>query len=199
MKRIAATDMTKKREAQQRCPWVPLDDPLYVRYHDREWGVPVHSDRKIFEFLILEVFQAGLSWKTVLYKRTAFQKAFAGFDPKKVSRFTQRDVRRLLKNAGIIRNRMKIRAAITNARRFLAVQKEFGTFSKYMWSWVEGKPIRHRLRKLSDYPPYTKEAELWSQDLKKRGFSFLGPTVVYAHMQAVGMVHDHVVGCFLHK
>lgn len=192
--------MTKrKKDGLKRCPWVPLNDPLYVRYHDREWGVPVHHDRKLFEFLVLEVFQAGLSWKTVLHKRTAFQAAFAKFDPKKVARFTQGDIQRLLKDVGIIRNRMKILAAITNARQFLVVQKEFGTFSKYMWSWVGGKPIRHRLQKLSDYPPYTKEAEQWSHDLKQRGFSFLGPTVVYAHMQAVGMVHDHVVECFRYK
>jgi DNA-3-methyladenine glycosylase I len=190
------TKRKSKRNILKRCPWVSLGDPLYVRYHDREWGIPVRSDRKIFEFLVLEVFQAGLSWKTVLYKRQSFRKAFAGFDPKKVARFTGRDIRRLMNDAGIIRNRMKICAAITNARRFLDVRKEFRTFSKYMWSWVGGKPIRHRLRTLSDYPPFIDEAVAWSKDLKKRGFAFLGPTVVYAHMQAVGMVEDHTVQCF---
>jgi DNA-3-methyladenine glycosylase I len=179
-----------------RCPWPTVDDPLYLAYHDREWGVPVHDDRKIYEFLVLEVFQAGLSWRTVLYKRENFRKAFAGFDYRRVARFSQRDVARLLKNSGIIRNRQKIDAAINNAQRFLEVRREYGTFAKYMWSWVKGKPIVHSFRTLKDYPPYTREAVAWAKDLKMRGFKFLGPTVVYAHMQAVGMVNDHTVDCF---
>jgi DNA-3-methyladenine glycosylase I len=171
-------------------------DPLYLAYHDQEWGMPVHNDWKIFEFLVLEAFQGGLSWRTILYKRENFRKAFAGFDYRKVARFGRRDVARLLKDEGIVRNRQKIEAAITNAQRFLEVRAEFGTFAKYMWSWVNGKPIVHRLRTLKDYPTVIDEAVAWSKDLKRRGFKFLGPTVVYAHMQAVGMVNDHTVDCF---
>jgi DNA-3-methyladenine glycosylase I len=158
--------------------------------------VPVHDDRTIHEFLVLEVFQAGLSWRTVLYKRENFRKAFAGFDYRKVARFGRRETARLLKDAGIIRNRQKIEAAINNAQRLLEVWREHGTFANYMWSWVKGKPIMHRFRTLKDYPPYTDEAVEWAKDLKRRGFKFLGPTVVYAHMQAVGMVNDHTVDCF---
>lgn len=176
-----------------------FDDPLYLRYHDREWGVAVRNDRKIFEFLILEAFQAGLSWRTILHKRENFRKAFAGFDPAEVARFGARQRARLLKDAGIVRNRQKIDAAVNNAKRFLEVKKEFGTFAKYAWSWVGGKPIRHRLRRLMDYPVTIPEAEAWAKDLKKRGFKFLGPTVVYAHMQATGMVDDHTVDCFRRK
>lgn len=183
-----------KRSA--RCPWPSFDDPLYLKYHDTEWGVPVHDDRKIYEFLVLEVFQAGLSWRTVLHKRENFRRAFAKFDYGKVARFSRKDIRRLLGDAGIIRNRLKIEAAINNAQRLLEVRKEFGTFSRYMWSWVGGKPIVHKLRTLKDYKPYTKEAVVWAKDLKDRGFKFLGPTVVYAHMQAVGMVNDHTKNCF---
>ena len=180
----------------RRCPWPVAGDELYLRYHDEEWGVPVRDDRKLYEFLVLESFQAGLSWRTVLHKRKNFEKAFAGFDYTRVARFGARDVRRLLNDAGIVRNRAKILAAIENAKRFIEVRDEFGTFSKYMWSWVDGKPIVHRLRTLKDYPVCIPEAEAWARDLKQRGFKFLGPTVVYAHMQAVGMVDDHVVGCF---
>ena len=182
--------------AVTRCPWPAVGDPLYLAYHDDEWGVPVHDDGTIYEFLVLEAFQAGLSWRTVLYKRENFRKAFAGFDYRKVARFGRREVARLLKDPGIIRNRQKIEAAITNAQRFLEVQAEHGTFAAYMWSWVKGKPIVHRLRGLKDYPPYIEEAVAWAKDLKRRGFKFLGPTVVYAHMQAVGMVNDHTVDCF---
>jgi DNA-3-methyladenine glycosylase I len=183
----------------KRCPWSVFDDPLYREYHDREWGVPVHNDRKIFEFLILESFQAGLSWRTVLHKRREFRKAFAGFNVRKVAKFTSRDVTRLMNNPGIIRNRAKIKAAVTNARAFLKVKREFGTFSRYMWSWVNGKPINNRLRRIGDYRATSPEAEAWSRDLKERGFKFLGPTVLYAHMQAVGMVNDHVTGCFRYR
>ena len=183
----------------KRCPWPTADDPLYIKYHDEEWGVPVHEDGKIYEFLVLEAFQAGLSWRTVLYKRPAFRKAFAGFNPRLVARFGARDVARLLNDAGIIRNRQKIEAAIVNARCFLEVQREFGKFAKYAWSWVNHEPILHRFRKLKDYPPYIDEATAWAKDLKQRGFKFLGPTVIYAHMQAAGMVNDHVVGCFRYR
>jgi len=179
-----------------RCPWPVFDDPLYLEYHDAEWGVPVHDDRKIFEFLVLEAFQAGLSWRTVLHKRENFRQAFVGFDFRKVARFMPRDVARLVNNEGIIRNQAKIEATINNANRFLEVREEFGTFAKYMWSWVGGKPIIHRMRTLKDYKPYTPEAIAWADDLKQRGFKFLGATVIYAHMQAVGMVNDHTVDCF---
>lgn len=160
----------------KRCPWPGAGDALYLKYHDEEWGVPVHDDRKIFELLVLEAFQAGLSWRTILYKRENFRKAFAGFDYRKVARFGSREIKRLLNDAGIVRNHAKIAAAIENAKRFQDVQKEFGSFAKYMWSW--------------------KKAELWAKDLKERGFKFLGPTVLYAHMQAAGMVNDHIVDCF---
>ncbi len=182
-----------------RCPWPTYDDPLYLAYHDTEWGVPVHDDRRIFEFLVLEVFQAGLSWRTVLHKRKNFRAAFAGFDYRKVAGFGSRDVKRLLNDDGIIRNRAKIQAAVNNARRLLEIRAEFGTFAKYMWSWVGGQPIVHRMRALKDYPPFTEESVAWSRDLKQRGFQFLGPTVVYAHMQAVGMVNDHTVDCFRYR
>ncbi len=182
-----------------RCPWLAEDDDLMIRYHDREWGVPVYNDQKIFEFLVLEAFQAGLSWRTVLYKRENFRKDFAGFNVKKVARFGPGEVRRLMKDKGIIRNRAKILATINNAQRFLEVRREFGTFSRYMWSWVKGKPKMHRFKNLKDYPTQIPEAVLWAKDLKKRGFKFLGPTVVYAHMQAVGMANDHLITCFRHR
>lgn len=180
----------------KRCPWSGEGDALYQKYHDEEWGTPVHDDRVMFEFMLLEAFQAGLSWRTVLEKRQNFKKDFANFDYKKVAKFTTRDVARLMQDKGIIRNRMKIEAAIENAKRFIDVQNEFGSFSKYAWSFVGGKTIRHTFKTLKDYPPFTAEALAWSKDLKKRGFKFMGPTVVYSHMQATGMVNDHVVGCF---
>lgn len=183
----------------RRCPWVPAGDTLYERYHDTEWGVPVHDDRRQFEFLVLEGAQAGLSWRTVLGRRAGYRRAFASFDAKKVAAFTARDITRLLKDPGIIRNRQKVTAAVSNARCFLAVKKEFGTFSRYAWSFVGGKPIVHRLRTLADYPVTCPEAEAWSRDLRKRGFKFVGPTIVYAHMQATGMVNDHVVGCSMRR
>jgi DNA-3-methyladenine glycosylase I len=183
----------------KRCHWPGTGDKLYIAYHDEEWGVPVHDDRKIYEFLVLEAFQAGLSWRTILYKRKNFGKAFANFDYKKVAKFGKTDVTRLMKDAGIVRNRLKIEAAINNAKRFMEVQKEFGTFSTYMWSWVKGKTIPHKMRTLKDYVVTIPEADAWAKDLKKRGFKFLGPTVVYAHMQAVGMVNDHLIGCFRRK
>jgi DNA-3-methyladenine glycosylase I len=180
-----------------RCAW-PGEDPLMIEYHDREWGAPVHDDRKHFEFLVLEAAQAGLSWKTVLYKREGYRRAFADFDPTKVARFDQRRIDKLLLDAGIIRNRQKIEAAIKNAKLFLAVQKEFGTFDAYCWQFVGGKPKVNRRRGIKDVPVTTPESDAFSKDLKKRGFGFVGSTVIYAHMQAVGMVNDHVVTCFRH-
>ncbi len=170
-----------------------------IRYHDEEWGVPVRDDRKQFEFLVLESAQAGLSWRTVLYKRENYRKAFAGFDPKKIVKFGKADVRRLLKNAGIIRNRLKIESTINNAARFLEIQKEFGTFSDYIWQFVNGRTVKNRWKSLKQLPALTPEAEALSRDLKKRGFKFLGPTVIYAHMQAVGMVNDHVLSCYRYR
>jgi len=180
------------------CQW-PKADPLMLKYHDTEWGRPVRNDRKIFEFLTLESAQAGLSWLIVLRKREGYRHAFARFDPLQVAKFGRRYVAKLLKNPSIIRNRLKIEATINNAKRFLEIQKEFGTFSKYMWSFVKNRPINGKRQSLDDIPEYTKEAEALSKDLKKRGFKFLGPTVIYAHMQAVGMVNDHMITCFRYK
>lgn len=182
----------------KRCGWCGTD-PLYVKYHDREWGVPVRNDQKLFEFLTLESAQAGLSWITILKKRENYRTAFLNFDPVKVSRFSEAAVKRLLKNAGIVRNEMKIRAAINNAQRFLEIQKEFSSFSKYQWSFVGGKPKINKLKSLKDIKAMTKESEAFAKDLKKRGFKFLGPTTVYAHMQACGMVNDHLMSCFRYK
>lgn len=168
-------------------------------YHDKEWGVPVHSDRKHFEFLVLEGAQAGLSWSTILKRREGYRKAFANFDPKKVAKFTKRDVNRLLKDPGIIRNKLKVTSAINNAQRFLEIQQEFGSFDKYIWQFVGGQPIKNKWTKMSQLPAVTEESKALSRDLKKRGFTFVGPTIIYAHMQAVGMVNDHVVGCFRYK
>lgn len=189
----------KKVSKPKRCTWVKEGDTLYEKYHDTEWGIPVYDDRKIFEFLVLESAQAGLNWRMVLHKRKNYEKAFANFNVKKVAKFGAREYKRLMNDAGIIRNRQKIDAAINNAKRFLEVQKEFGSFSKYMWSFVKNKPIRHTIKKLSDYPAITKEAEVWAADMKRRGFKFLGPTVCYAHMQAVGMANDHMTMCAFGK
>ena len=167
-----------------------------ARYHDREWGVPVHNDRRLFEFLILEGAQAGLSWETVLKKRPAYRKAFDNFDIKKIARYTRSKAKRLLGNPGIIRNRLKIKAATQNARAFLAVQQEFGSFNRYIWQFVCGEPIINRRRSLKDIPATTAESDAMSKDLKKRGFTFVGSTICYAFMQAVGMVNDHMVDCF---
>ena len=180
------------------CEW-PSDDPLMIAYHDREWGTPVHEDRKQFEFLILEGAQAGLSWRTVLHKRDAYRAAFAGFDPEKVARFGARETRRLLGDAGIIRNRLKIGSAIKNARAFLAVREEFGTFDAYIWRFVGGKPKVNRWRSMRQIPPRTRESDALSKDLQKRGFTFVGSTIMYAHMQAAGLVNDHIVACWRWK
>ncbi len=182
--------------AIQRCPWLDLDKPDYVAYHDREWGVPVHNDRKHFEFLTLESAQAGLSWYTVLRKRANYRKAFAEFDPAKVACFNAAKVEQMLQDPGLIRNRRKISAAVENARHFLAIQDEFGSFSAYIWRFVDGEPIVNEFRTLADLPATSRESDALSKDLKSRGFKFIGSTVIYAHMQATGMVNDHVLDCF---
>jgi DNA-3-methyladenine glycosylase I len=198
MAKSARTRNKSKDGLKKRC-WGELEDRLMRDYHDREWGTPLHDDRKLFEFLILEGMQAGLSWKLVLDKRENFRRAFRGFDPVKVARFTARDVRRLLGDAGIIRNRLKILGAINNAKRFLEVQKEFGTFDRYIWAFVGGKPVRNKLRSFAEMPAKTPLSDIVSKDLKERGFKFVGSTVVYSHMQATGMVNDHLVTCFRYR
>ena len=190
--------MTKTDTTKPRCPWC-LGSEAYIRYHDEEWGHPVHDDRLLFEFLILEGAQAGLSWSTVLNKRENYRRALAGFDAVKVARFGARDVRRLLADEGIVRNRLKIDSAIDNARQFLAVQKEFGTFDAYIWRFVGGKPIINRRRSMKQVPGRTPESDAMRKDLKARGFRFIGSTICHAFMQAVGMVNDHLVGCFRHS
>jgi len=179
-----------------RCPWATLEPN--ITYHDEEWGVPVHDDRLLFEFLILEGAQAGLSWTTILKKRANYRKAFDGFRPEKIARYGARDVRRLLGDAGIVRNRLKIAATIENAKRFLAVCKEFGTFNAYLWSFVGGKPIQNRWRRMANVPTRTAESDAMSHDLRRRGFKFVGSTICYALMQATGMVNDHLVTCPRH-
>lgn len=180
---------------EKRCSWSG-ENPLMVSYHDKEWGVPVHNDRTLFEFLILEGAQAGLSWQTVLNKREHYRKAFSGFDAKKIARYGAKDVTRLLGNPGIIRNRLKVAAAIQNAKTFLEVQKEFKSFDAYIWQFVGGKPIDHKIKTMKDIPAMTKESDAMSKDLAKRGFKFIGSTICYAFMQAVGMVNDHETKCF---
>lgn len=180
--------------SKDRCPWCGTD-PLYQRYHDEEWGVPVREDRTWFEFLLLEGAQAGLSWITILRKREAYREAFAEFDPEQVARFGTRDIERLMNNPGIVRNRLKIESAITNAQAFLNLQAERGTFDAYSWDWVDGQPIVNRFKRMDQVPALTPLSEKISKDLKKRGFRFVGPTIVYAHMQATGMVNDHLVTC----
>ena len=184
--------------AKTRCGWCG-DDPLYVDYHDHEWGVPDHDDRRLFEMLILEGAQAGLAWITILRKREGYRKAFAGFDPVRVARFDRRKVERLLEDEGIVRNRLKVNAAVTNARVFLDIQREHGSFDAYLWAFVGGKPRINRFRTLAEVPAKTPEAETLSRDLKRRGMTFVGPTICYAFMQSVGMVNDHITGCFRHK
>ncbi|MDE2336605.1 MAG: DNA-3-methyladenine glycosylase I [Alphaproteobacteria bacterium] len=181
---------------KKRCHWVGQGKDFYDAYHDEEWGVPVHDDRTHFEFLILEGAQAGLSWETILKRRSAYRKAFKNFDPVKVARMTDAELAKLMKDDGIIRNRLKIFAARKNARAFLAIQKEFGSFDKYVWNFVGGKPVINRRRKPSDIPATSKESDALSKDLKKRGMSFVGSTIIYAHMQATGLVNDHLVDCF---
>jgi DNA-3-methyladenine glycosylase I len=187
--------MLKKQEIL-RCPWVDPTKADYVAYHDREWGVPVHDDRLIFEYLILEGAQAGLSWYTVLKKRVNYRVAFDSFDPEKIARYNEDKVKELLANAGIIRNRSKILASINNAQRFLEIREEFGSFDAYIWRFVDGRPIVNAFRELKDYPATSRESDALSRDLRKRGFKFVGSTICYAHMQATGMVNDHSLSCF---
>jgi len=183
---------------KQACSW-PAGDPLLIQYHDKEWGVPLHNDRKLFEFLVLEGFQAGLSWLTVLRKRANFRKAFDGFDFNKVARYDKRKLNSLLKDSGIIRNRLKIEGAVANAKSFIEVRKEFGTFDKYIWGFTGGKPVHNGFESPKELPARTELSDLISKDLKKRGFKFVGSTIVYAHMQATGMVNDHIKDCYRYK
>ena len=180
----------------KRCAWVPLDDPLYLSYHDLEWGLPVHDDAILFEFLVLEGFQAGLSWRTILYKRENFRQAFDGFDPLKIAAYNENKIAELLSNPGIVRNRLKIRATVTNARAFLEVRAEFGSFDAYIWQFTGGKTLKNAWTSLAELPARTVESDAMSKDLLRRGFRFVGSTICYAHMQATGMVNDHTVDCF---
>jgi DNA-3-methyladenine glycosylase I len=179
-----------------RCPWVDLSKPDYVNYHDLEWGVPIYDDRSLFEFLVLESAQAGLSWYTVLRKRENYRTAFDGFDFEKIAHYDEKKVERLLQNPGIIRNRLKVLATINNAQRFLEIQQEFGSFSGYIWRFVDGKPLVNEIHELADSPTTSSESDALSKDLRKRGFKFLGSTICYAHMQATGMINDHSMKCF---
>jgi DNA-3-methyladenine glycosylase I len=183
----------------KRCSWVNVDHELMREYHDREWGVPTHDDRRHFEFLILEAAQAGLSWSIVLNKREGYRRAFSQFDPKKVARYSQARIDELTADPAIIRNRAKIAAAVKNAQAFLAVQEEFGSFDAYCWQFVDGRPRQNRWTSLREIPATTPESDGFSRDLKRRGFSFVGSTVIYGHMQAVGMVNDHLIGCFRYR
>ncbi len=189
--------MSKKQPdlSLPRCGW-SLGNPLYIKYHDKEWGVPVHNDKKLFEFLVLEGFQAGLSWFTILNKRQNFRKAFDNFDFNMVAGYNQRKINSLLKDEGIIRNKLKVEAAVTNAKAFLEVRKEFGSFNKYIWSFVNGVPVRNNFVSIKEIPARTDLSDIISKDLQKRGFKFVGSTIIYAHMQATGMVNDHLTGCF---
>ena len=183
----------------QRCAWADNSSSEYIRYHDEEWGVPVWDDQTQFEFLLLEGAQAGLSWSTILHKRDGYRKNFANFDPEQVARFSKKRIETILKDSAIVRNRLKVESAVTNAKEFLRVQKEFGTFCEYIWSFVGGTPIQNKIRSQRDFRSTSPELDALSKDLKKRGFRFVGSTIIYAHLQAVGMVNDHEVGCFRHK
>jgi DNA-3-methyladenine glycosylase I len=193
----AGHDMARAASAVERCPWCG-NDPLYMAYHDEEWGVPVRDDRTWFEFLVLEGAQAGLSWLTILKKRANYRRAFDDFDVRKVARYTPAKVEKLMQDAGIVRNRLKIESTISNAKAFIAVQKEFGSFDAYMWQWVNGVPLVNRPRTMKDVPASTALSDRISKDLKKRGFRFVGSTIIYAHLQATGVVNDHLVGCHRH-
>jgi DNA-3-methyladenine glycosylase I len=182
-----------------RCKWAEGVNLAYIEYHDTEWGVPVWDDRKQFEFLILEGAQAGLSWSTILNKRDGYRRLFADFDPQKVARFTDKRVQKILLDASIVRNRLKVQSAVSNAKAFLKVQQEFGTFCDYIWAFVDGQPLQNRFRKDADVPATSPQSDALSKDLKQRGFKFVGSTIIYAHMQATGMVNDHVTQCFRHK
>ena len=188
----------KTMKAIKRCGWSGTD-PLMIEYHDREWGLPVHDDRRHFEFLVLEAAQAGLSWSIVLKKREGYRRAFSQFDPEKVARYTEKRIQKLTLDPAIIRNRMKIEAAVRNAKQFVAIQEEFGSFDRYCWQFVDGRPKVNRWKEMSQIPATSPESDTFSKDLKRRGFSFVGSTVIYAHMQAVGMVNDHLVDCFRYR
>ncbi len=188
----------QRDDSKRRCEWVPLNDDLYVAYHDTEWGVPVFDDRTLFEFLVLEGFQAGLSWRTILYKRENFRAAFDYFDPLKVAQYDEEKIRQLLQNAGIIRNRLKIEASVQNAKAFLNIREKYGRFSDYIWQFTEGKPIVNHRKSIDEIPASTALSDKISKELKRNGFRFVGSTIVYAHMQATGMVNDHVMHCFRH-
>lgn len=181
---------------RNRCQWVPLQDELYVAYHDEEWGLPLHDDQKLFEFLILEGFQAGLSWRTILYKRENFRRAFDNFNPDKIARYDQGKLDLLMADAGIIRNKLKIKAAVSNARAYLVVRERYGSFNEYLWRFVDGRPLVNQWRSLDELPAHTEISDRMSKELKADGFKFVGSTVCYAHMQATGMVNDHTVDCF---
>jgi DNA-3-methyladenine glycosylase I len=183
---------------KKRCLW-PAGDALMIQYHDEEWGIPVHDDRKLFEFLLLDAFQAGLSWRTVLYKRKAFRKAFANFDPKKVAKFDEAKMESLMQDEGIIRNRLKITGTVTNAQLFLGIQKEFGSFDKYVWQFTNGKTLNNKWKDQKNIPATSPESDAMSADLRKRGFKFVGSTICYAFMQAAGLVNDHLTSCFCYK
>ncbi|MHA2025943.1 MAG: DNA-3-methyladenine glycosylase I [Candidatus Thorarchaeota archaeon] len=185
-------------DGKQRCDW-PLDNPLFVKYHDEEWGVPVRDDRMLFEFLLLEGFQAGLRWITILKKRLNFRQAFDNFDVKKIATYDEKKIEELMQNSGIVRNQRKIEAAVVNARAFLEVQKEFGSFSEYIWSFVNGKPVVNKWKRMGEIPANTELSDKISNDLKKRRFKFVGSTIIYAYMQATGMVNDHTVDCFRYE
>lgn len=187
-----------KRQNKKRCDWTGNDD-LMNEYHDKEWGVPVHDDKKHFEFLILDAFQAGLSWKTILYRREGFRKAFADFDVEKVARFTEKKLEKLMQDTGIIRNRLKIWGSVQNAKSFIQIQKEFDSFDKYIWQFTNNKTIQNKFKTMKEMPATSKESDAMSKDMKKRGFTFVGSTICYAYMQAAGMVNDHLTTCFRHK
>lgn len=182
-----------------RCSWVPEDNVEYQKYHDEEWGVPVFDDKKLFEFLVLEGAQAGLSWEIILKRRSEYKVVFANWDVQKVATFDEKKIQKLLNNSGIIKNRLKIQSAVNNAKRFLLVQAEFGSFTNYIWQFVSGKPVTNSWKSVAEYPTQTKISQILSKDLKKRGFSFVGPTIIYAHMQATGMVNDHTIDCFRYE
>lgn len=191
--------MARPAAERNRCPWALGISRAYLDYHDREWGVPARDDRRQFEFLILEGAQAGLSWSTILHKREGYRRAFADFDPRKVARFTPRRLEKLLQDPSIVRNRLKVSAAVSNARAFLRVQEEFGSFSDYLWSFVDGTPVQNRWRRQQDVPATTPLSDRISKDLKQRGFRFVGSTIVYSHLQATGLVNDHILGCFRYR
>lgn len=196
---VSPGDGVPQAGSTARCPWSYAGmSPEYIRYHDEEWGVPVHDDRRHFEFLILEGAQAGLSWATILHKREGYRQAFAQFDPQRVARFTGRDLERLMRFPGIVRNRLKIGAAVSNARCFLEVQHEFGSFDRYVWAFVDGRPVVNRWRRMPQVPATSAQSDALSADLKRRGFKFVGSTIMYAHMQATGLVNDHLISCHRH-